>query len=51
MGKLIVILYSMKELGLINWQQGLYQSIIKMKKSGKVNLEDSVFIKKLKEGI
>lgn len=51
MGKLIVILYSMKELGLINWQQGLYQSIIEMKESGKVNLEDSVFIKKLKEGI
>lgn len=51
MGKLIVILYSMKELGLINWQQGLYQSIIVMKESGKVNLEDSVFIKKLKEGI
>ncbi len=46
MGKLIVILYSMKE-----WQQGLYQSIIEMKESGKVNLEDSVFIKKLKEGI
>lgn len=51
MGKLIVILYSMKELGLINWLQGLYQSIIEMKESGKVNLEDSVFIKKLKEGI
>lgn len=51
MSKLIVILYSMKELGLINWQQGLYQSIIEMKESGKVNLEDSVFIKKLKEGI
>lgn len=51
MGKLIVILYSMKELGLINWQQGLYQSIVEMKESGKVNLEDSVFIKKLKEGI
>lgn len=51
MGKLIVILYSMKELGLINWQQGLYQSIIEMKESVKVNLEDSVFIKKLKEGI
>lgn len=51
MGKLIVILYSMKELGLINWQQGFYQSIIEMKESGKVNLEDSVFIKKLKEGI
>lgn len=51
MGKLIVILYSMKELGLINWQQGLYQSIIEMKESGKVNLENSVFIKKLKEGI
>lgn len=51
MGKLIVILYSMKELGLINWQQGLYQSIIEMKESGKVNIEDSVFIKKLKEGI
>ena len=51
MGKLIVILYSMKELGLINWQQGLYQSIIEIKESGKVNLEDSVFIKKLKEGI
>lgn len=51
MGKLIVILYSMKELGLINWQQGLYQNIIEMKESGKVNLEDSVFIKKLKEGI
>lgn len=51
MGKLIVILYSMKELGLINWQQGLYQSIIEMNESGKVNLEDSVFIKKLKEGI
>lgn len=51
MGKLIVILYSMKELGLINWQQGLYQSIIETKESGKVNLEDSVFIKKLKEGI
>lgn len=51
MGKLIVILYSMKELGLINWQQRLYQSIIEMKESGKVNLEDSVFIKKLKEGI
>lgn len=51
MGKLIVILYSMKELGLINWQQGLYQSIIEMKESSKVNLEDSVFIKKLKEGI
>lgn len=51
MGKLIVILYSMKELGLINWQQGLYQSIIEMKESGKVNLEDFVFIKKLKEGI
>lgn len=51
MGKLIVILYSMKELGLINWQQGLYQSIIERKESGKVNLEDSVFIKKLKEGI
>ena len=51
MGKLIVILYSMKELGLINWQQGLYQSIIEMKESGKVNLEDSVFIKKIKEGI
>lgn len=51
MGKLIVILYSMKELGLINWQQGLYQSIIEMKESGKVKLEDSVFIKKLKEGI
>lgn len=51
MGKLIVILYSMKELGLINWQQGLYQSIIEMKEGGKVNLEDSVFIKKLKEGI
>lgn len=51
MGKLVVILYSMKELGLINWQQGLYQSIIEMKESGKVNLEDSVFIKKLKEGI
>lgn len=51
LGKLIVILYSMKELGLINWQQGLYQSIIEMKESGKVNLEDSVFIKKLKEGI
>ena len=51
MGKLIVILYSMKDLGLINWQQGLYQSIIEMKESGKVNLEDSVFIKKLKEGI
>lgn len=51
MGKLIVILYSMKELGLINWQQGLYQSSIEMKESGKVNLEDSVFIKKLKEGI
>ena len=50
MGKLIVILYSMKELGLINWQQGLYQSIIEIKESGKVNLEDSVFIKKLKEG-
>lgn len=50
-GKLIVILYSMKELGLINWQQGLYQSIVEMKESGKVNLEDSVFIKKLKEGI
>lgn len=51
MGKLIVILYSMKELGLINWLQGLYQSIIEMKESSKVNLEDSVFIKKLKEGI
>lgn len=51
MGKLIVILYSMKELGLINWLQGLYQSIIEMKESGKVNLEDSVFIKKLKERI
>ena len=51
MGKLIVILYSMKELGLINWLQGLYQSIIEMKESGKVNLDDSVFIKKLKEGI
>ena len=51
MGKLFVILYSMKELGLINWQQGLYQSIVEMKESGKVNLEDSVFIKKLKEGI
>lgn len=51
MGKLIVILYSMKELGLINWQQGLYQSIVEMKESGKINLEDSVFIKKLKEGI
>lgn len=51
MGKLIIILYSMKELGLINWLQGLYQSIIEMKESGKVNLEDSVFIKKLKEGI
>ena len=51
MGKLIVILYSMKELGLINWLQGLYQSINEMKESGKVNLEDSVFIKKLKEGI
>lgn len=51
MGKLIVILHSMKELGLINWQQGLYQSIVEMKESGKVNLEDSVFIKKLKEGI
>ena len=51
MGKLIVILYSMKELGLINWLQGLYQSVIEMKESGKVNLEDSVFIKKLKEGI
>lgn len=51
MGRLIVILYSMKELGLINWLQGLYQSIIEMKESGKVNLEDSVFIKKLKEGI
>ena len=51
MGKIIVILYSMKELGLINWQQGLYQSIIEMKESGKVKLEDSVFIKKLKEGI
>ena len=51
MGKLIVILYSMKELGVINWQQGLYQSIVEMKESGKVNLEDSVFIKKLKEGI
>lgn len=51
MGKLIVILYSMKELSLINWQQGLYQSIVEMKESGKVNLEDSVFIKKLKEGI
>lgn len=51
MGKLTVILYSMKELGLINWYQGLHKSIIELKECGKVNLDDSVFIKKLKEGI
>ncbi|MCI6653511.1 MAG: single-stranded-DNA-specific exonuclease RecJ [Ruminococcus sp.] len=49
MGKLKIILYAMKELGLIHWEQGLYSSKIQMLQSGKVNLEDSVFIKKLKE--
>ncbi|MDY4812547.1 MAG: single-stranded-DNA-specific exonuclease RecJ [Ruminococcus sp.] len=49
MGKLKIILYAMKELGLIRWEQGLYTSKIEMLQSGKVNLEDSVFIKKLKE--
>ena len=48
-GKLKVILYAMKELGLINWNQGLSTSYIEIKNSGKVNLENSMFIKKLKE--
>lgn len=48
-GKLKVVLYAMKELGLITWHQGLYTSYIELKESGKVDLESSVFIKKLKE--
>ncbi|MCH5201731.1 MAG: single-stranded-DNA-specific exonuclease RecJ [Oscillospiraceae bacterium] len=49
MGKLRIILYSMKELGLIKWEQGLYINRIELLQSQKVNLEDSIFIKKLKE--
>lgn len=48
-GKLKVILFAMKELGLIDWKQGLYTSYIEVKNSGKVDLEKSIFIKKLKE--
>jgi single-stranded-DNA-specific exonuclease len=48
-GKLRVILHAMKELGLIKWTQGLYNYEIQVLNSGKVNLDDSKFIKKLKE--
>jgi single-stranded-DNA-specific exonuclease len=47
-GKLRVILHTMKELGLIKWTQGLYKFHIQLLNSGKVNLDESVFIRKLK---
>lgn len=50
-GKLNLILYSMKELKLINWEQGLKSNRIEVLVAEKVNLDDSVFIKKLKEAI
>ncbi len=49
LGKLKIILYAMKELKLIKWEQGIYSNRISLLNSTKVNLEDSIFIKKLKE--
>ncbi len=49
MGKLRIILHSMKELGLIYWTQGLYGSKIELRESGRVNLDKSIFIRKLRE--
>lgn len=48
-GKLRIILHAMKELGLIKWTQGLHSFRIELLNSGKVNIEDSIFIRKLRE--
>ncbi len=49
-GKLKVILEAMNELGIIAIYEDMYKTEIKLPEvSGKVNLEDSVIVKKLKE--
>ena len=49
-GRLRVILESMNELGLILINEGMYESEIQMREvGGKVSLDDSLIIKKLKE--